>query len=184
MKYLLLVALLVIVVSAKADPYFQHASLAPSNIQGEVVIGAMKTNAGYGQETILPLFYRNAAASDPWYKPSFAPLACGWSAGGQSVSGGCGMMVDVGPQLVMLIEEAAGLFSGGKASATGFFNCGASSTACAAISTGVIGNLNIEDSGKLSTTWKELGAHPLGYFLGPSVKFGGNGGAVVGVKSK
>ena len=184
MKFMLLAALLVAAAPSHAQ-YFKHASLAPSSIQGQLFIGAMRTNAGYCQETILPIFYKNAAPIDPWYKPSFSPLAIGWSAGGGSVSGGAGSVLDVGPQLISLFEQGAGLFSpGSKASIVDFFNCSASATACGSLSAGVIGNLTIENQGKLTTTWKELGAHPLGVFIGPSVKFGGNGGAAVGLKNK
>ena len=183
MKYLLLAALLAVAVPSHAAPYFQHATLTPSSVQGELFVGMMKTNAGYCQETILPIFYNNAAPTDPWYKPSFAPLAVGWNAGGGSVSGGAGSVLDVGPQLISLFEQGVGLVSGGsKASVVSFFNCSASATACGSLSAGVIGNLTIENQGKMTTTWKELGAHPIGYFIGPSVKFGGNGGAAVGVK--
>ncbi len=168
--------LLLFVTCAQAEPYFQHASLAPSNISGEVFIGAMKTNAGYCQETILPIFYRNAAPTDPWYKLSVAPLAIGWSAGGGSASGGVGPILDVGQQFIALFEAGVGVFSTtDKASIVNFFKCSPSATSCGSLSAGVLGNFTIEQNGQMTRTWKELVAHPIGYFIGPSVKFGGTG---------
>jgi hypothetical protein len=169
----LIAALLLASVSAHAGtPYFQHAVLTPSSIQAEFFTGAMKTNAGVSQVTLLPLFYRNAAPTDPWYKPSFAPLVIGGSAGGGSASAELGSVIDVGPQIISGFEGIVGTFSApAKASVVSFFNCSASATACGSLSAGILGNLNIEQGGKFSTTWKQLGAHPIGYIIDPSILF-------------
>jgi hypothetical protein len=134
----------------------------------------MKTNAGFSQEMIAPVYYHNAASTDPWYKPSFAPLVVGWSAGGNNFSGGVGSVLDAGPQIISGFEGIVGLFSAnGKANVVSFFNCAPSATACGTLSTGVLLNLTGERNGQITTTWKELGASPLGFFFGPSVLFGG-----------
>ncbi|MDD5301490.1 MAG: hypothetical protein PHS14_00160 [Elusimicrobia bacterium] len=160
--------------------YFQHVSLSPSHVQGELFTGAMKTNKGVGQVTLLPVFFRNAAASDPWYRPSFAPLVVGGGAGGGNTNLALGSVLDVGPQLIMGFEGAVGLFSApAKTRVEGFFNCSASATACAALSAGVLANLNLEEDGRFSDTWKALGRHPVGYFIGPSLLFGGSPVAAV-----
>lgn len=170
----LLAAALLLAVQAQAAPYYSHAVLTPSSIKGELFVGAMKTNAGWSQETVAPIFFHNAAPTDPWYHPSSAPLVIGWSAGGGSVSGGIGSILDVGPQIIAGFEGVVGLFSGnGKASVVQFFNCATSATACGSLSAGAILNGTFEENGKLTTTWKQFGAHPVGYFVGPSVLFGG-----------
>ena len=152
----------------------QWASLSPSKIQGELFVGALKTNAGTSQATLLPVCYYNAEPTDPWYKPSVTPLAIGWTSGGGSASALLGPVLDVGPQLLTGLEVAVGAFSpSAKASVTNFFTCAPTSTACGALSAGVLLNLNIEQGGKFSTTWKELGADPVAYFIGPSVHFAG-----------
>lgn len=179
MKRLIAVAALILAAAmpAKAQ-FFQHANLTPSNVQGELVVGGMYTNAGWNQVTELPIFYRNAAATDPWYVPSFSPLTIGGSAGGGNTSGNAGSLLDVGPQIISGVEGFVGLFSAnGKTSVSNFFNCSSSATACAALSTGVLANFTIEENGQFSTSLHELFRHPVGYFIGPSILFGGPGNA-------
>ncbi len=175
MKNIITAALLVLAVSAQAGtPYYQHPVLTPSSIQGEIIVGPMRTNAGWSQESVAPIFYHNAAPTDPWYHPSSAPLVIGWSAGGGSVSGGLGSLVDVGPQIIYGFEGIVGAFSAnGKASIVSFFNCSSAATACGSFTSGVIANGTFESGGKFSTTWKEVGAHPVGYLLALSASFGG-----------
>lgn len=158
------------------DPFFQHADLTPSNIQGQAVLGWMHTNAGSSQVNELPIFYRNSTATDPWYKPSFSPLAIGWSVGGGNASGNAGSLIDFGPQLISAFEGGLGLFSSNaEASVINFFNCSASATACGALSAGLLANLTIEHNGQFSKGVHEMFAHPLGEFVGPSILFGGPG---------
>ncbi len=174
MKKIIVYLLLSVSVPCLANPYLSHPVLTPSSIKGELFVGAMKTNAGWSQETIAPIFYHNAAATDPWYKPSIAPLVLGWSSGGGSVSGGIGSILDVGPQIISAFEGAVGLFSpSGKENVEAFFNCSASATACGSLSAGAILNGTFQEGGKITKTWKEFGSHPVGYFIGPSVLFGG-----------
>ena len=163
--------------AASSSAYFQHASLAPSDLQGELFTGPMRTNNGWSDVTLLPIFFRNAAASDPWYKPSFAPLVVGGGGGGGNTNLDLGSVVDVGPQIIRGVEFAVGLFSPtAKADVVSFFNCSAAATACAALSAGALANLTVEENGALVTTWKGLGRHPVGYFLGPSILFGAKPG--------
>lgn len=159
--------------AARAESFFQHADLTPSSIQGQFFTGASRTNKGWGQLTMMPLFFRNAAASDPWYKPSFSPLAIGGTFGHGDASLAAGAVVDVGPQIIMGMESVVGLFSdAGKTSVSSFFNCSAAATACAALSAGALANLTVEENGTFSRTLKEWGRHPVAYFIGPSLLFG------------
>jgi hypothetical protein len=163
---------------------FQRASLSPSNVQGELFTGAMHTNAGLSQVTLIPIYYENAAPTAPWYRPSFAPLVVGGNSGNGSASAVLGAVADVGQQIIAAVESGVGYFSpSAKASVASFFNCSASSTACGALSAGILGNLNIEEAGKFSTTWKELGRHPIGYFIGPVIRFGGGPSSNTGIES-
>lgn len=174
MKKVLMIALFSINSSSHAESCFKHAIFTPSKIQGELFTGPMYTNSGLTQVTLIPIFYRNASASDPWYKPSFAPLVLGGSSGQGSASGVVGSVVDLGPQMIQGVELVAGVFSSSaKQSIVSFFNCSASATACGALSAGVLANLTLEENGKFTSTWHELGRHPAGYFLGPSILFGG-----------
>jgi hypothetical protein len=169
----LLAALLLIASPALAAPYYQHPTLTPSSVQGELFVVPMWTNAGVVQETLAPAFYHNATPTDPWYHPSTA-FAFGWSAGGGNAFGGLGPVIDIGPQIIYAVEDGVGLFStNGKANVVKFFNCSASATACGSLSAGVIANGTFESGGQFTRTWKQFGAHPVGYFLGPSVLFGG-----------
>ena len=162
---------LFLAVPAAAAP-FQWASLTPSSIQGGLFTGAMKTNAGWSEETLLPLYYENAAPADPWYKPSAAPLVLGGGGGSGNANASVGSVLDVGPQFMAGLEQFVGLFSAkDQAAVTTFFNCKPAATTCAALSLGVVANLTLEQDGKFSTTFKEIGAHPVGYIVGPSVYF-------------
>ena len=173
MKYIALLLLSLVAVSAHATPYYQHPVLTPSSVQGELFVVPMWTNAGVVQETLAPAFYHNAAPTAPWYEPSTA-FALGWSAGGGNAYGGTGFVLDVGPQAIYGIEGVVGLVSAnGEASVVKFFACSPTATACGTLSTGVMLNGTFESGGKPVTTLREFGAHPLGYFLGPSVRFGG-----------
>ena len=158
--------------AAHADPYFQHAVLTPSAIQGELFTGVVKTNAGISDETALPLFYRNVSASSPWYQPSFSPLAVGYSAGGGTAFANIGPILDVGPQITYGVEWLASAASASfGASTKSFFNCAPSSTACGALSAGGMANGTFEQGGQLVRTWREFGVHPVAYFLGPTILF-------------
>lgn len=151
--------------------YYKHAILTPSSVQGELFTGAMRTNAGISQVTLLPAFYHNASATDAWYKPSSA-FVVGGTSGGGSASAVLGPMIDAGPQLISGIEGAAGLISpAAKTNIVSFFSCSPQANACGTISVAVLFNANLEQGGKFSTTLKEVGEHPLGFVLGPSVTF-------------
>ena len=151
--------------------YYKHAILTPSSVQGQVFEGAMRTNAGISQVTLLPAFYHNASATDAWYKPSSA-FVIGGTSGGGSASAVIGPMIDAGPQLISGIEGAAGLISpAAKTNIVSFFSCSPLANACGTISVAVLFNANLEQGGKFSTTLKEVGEHPLGFVLGPSVTF-------------
>ena len=172
MKKLALVALLALAASAHADPYYQHAVLTPSSVQGELFTGVVKTNAGISQETALPLFYRNAAPLSPWYQPSYSLLAIGYSAGSGQAFANIGPILDLGPQLTYGIEWLASAASASfGASTKAFLSCAPTATACGAISAGVMANGTFEQAGQLTHTWHEFGAHPIAYFLGPSITF-------------
>jgi hypothetical protein len=173
MRELLVVLMMALAaMSAKADPYYQHAVLTPSSIQGELFTGMVKTNAGYAQETALPLLYHNYSPEDPWYKPSHALLAVGYSAGGGSAFANLGPVLDVGPQLTYGIEwVAAAANASFGASTQAFFNCSAGATACGQLSAGVMANGTFEENGQLVRTWHEFGAHPVAYFVGPTILF-------------
>jgi hypothetical protein len=169
-----LLAVLLLASPVFATPYYQHAVLTPSSVQGELFTGVLKTNAPAANVTLAPIFYHNASADAPWYEPSSAPLVVGYSVGGGNASAVLGPILNFGPQFVYGIEGIVGQFSSaGEASVVSFFKCSPTTTACGSISVGILGNLNAENSGKFSTTWKEWGAHPVGYFFGPSVWFGG-----------
>lgn len=166
--------LLALATSPAHAGYYQHAVLTPSSVQGEMFTGVFKSNASAANATMAPIFYHNSSASDPWYEPSTAPLVVGYSVGGGNASALLGPVVNFGPQAIYGVEGLVGLFSdAAEASVVSFFKCSPATTACGSIAVGVLGNLNAEEKGKISTTWKEWGAHPVGYFLGPSVWFGG-----------
>ena len=172
MKTLLAALFLAVAVPSFADPYFQHAVLTPSSIQGQLFTGVVKTNAGISQETALPVFYRNVAATAPWYDLSWSPFAIGYSAGSGQAFANFGPILDVGPQITYGIEWVASAASASfGASTKSFFNCAPSSTACGALSAGVMANGTFEQGGQLVRTWHEFGAHPVAYFLGPTILF-------------
>lgn len=171
MKKFLLLALLV-PCAASATPYFQHAVLTPSSIQGELFTGAIKTNAGVSQETALPILYRDVSPSAPWYDLSWSPLAVGYSAGSGQAFGNVGPVLDAGPQVTYGIEWLASAANASfGASTKAFFNCSAAANACGQLSVGVMANGTFEQQGQLVRTWHEFGAHPVGYFLGPTILF-------------
>lgn len=171
-KILFALVLGVLSAPAFADPYFQHASLTPSNISGELFTGVVKTNAGISDETALPLFYRNVSSSSPWYQPSFSPLAVGYSAGGGTAFANIGPILDAGPQVTYGIEYLATAASASfGASTKAFFNCSTLANACGSLSVGVMANGTFEQNGQLVRTWHEFGAHPVAYFLGPTITF-------------
>ena len=158
-------------VPAFASPYYQHAVLTPSAIQGELFTGAIRTNAGFSQETALPLFYHNSDNA-PWYEPSSSPLALGYSAGGGQTFVNVGPVVDFGPQLTYGVERLAAAASASFGKSTkAFFDCAANSTTCGTLSAGVMANGTFEQGGAMVKTWHEFGAHPVAYFLGPTIRF-------------
>lgn len=170
----LLLAFLILAVPASATPYYQHPILTQSSIQGEMFTGVLKTNAPAANATLVPLLYHNATVMDPWYEPSSSLLTIGYSVGGGNASAVLGPVLNFGPQFIYGIEALVGTVSdAGEAAVVGFFKCSVSATACGSLSAGLLVNLNAEEGGKFSTTWKEWGAHPVGYFIGPSVWFGG-----------
>lgn len=152
--------------------YFQHACLSASGIQGQLIQGAVKTNASVQETTLLPAFYRNAKPTDPWWQPSMAPLAIGGSVGGGNAALNLGPVVDVGPQIIQGAEGLVGIFSApAKSTMVQFFNCSASSTACGSLSVFLLANATIEQNGRFSRNWHELTAHPFGAGLGPAITF-------------
>lgn len=168
-----LIVALILAMPATATPYYQHPTFSQAGIQGELFIGTMRTNSGFNQETIAPVFYHNASSSDPWYHPSSA-FVIGWNTGSGNASGGVGPFLDIGPQIIYGLESAVGVFSSnGKANVIAFFACSPTATACGSLSAGAIANGTFESGGQMTRTWKEFGAHPVGYTIGPSVTFGG-----------
>jgi hypothetical protein len=159
---------------AMASPYYQHASFLPSSVQGQLTLGLMRTNAGYQEVSELPIFYHTAAVNGAWYDLSHSPLACGGAVGRQSASFNCGAILDLGPQLIEGLEYLTGKFSlKAQAGLAQFFNCSASANACGTLSAGALSNVTVEDNGVLARGAHDLFKHPIGYFIGPSILFGG-----------
>ena len=156
----LLAAMMFGAMSAGATSYYQTPSLNLNNIQGELFSGMGHTNAGWGTVTELPLTYHNADLNSGLSDISQA-LACGGAAGSGNVEGGCGVYADVGPQLEYLIVTGVGAINSSAGdSVSSLFSCAKGSTACASISAGAFGNLNLVDGGQLETGNAHRGSDP------------------------
>ncbi len=156
--------------NGNAKPYFMTASLAPGQMQGELITGALMTNHGQiNSATLLPVFYHPVKPSDPWYKVEWSPLAIGGGAANGNAYVNLGPLLDLGPQIQMGLVKAVYFVSPAKgASLAGIFNPTASSYV--SISFGAMLNLEPLQGGQFVSA-SQWAKNPLGYFVGPAFHF-------------
>ena len=161
---------------AGASPYFDHVDYtSEAGVQGQLVSGAVRTNAGIGSVQLLPIFYHNAPTpttlSQFFTDLSFSPLAIGGSFGGGNGQFDLGPIFDLGPQVQGLI--VAGLKLASPSASQKVLNFFAPNGNYVALSAGVLLNASPLINGRIIDPFSKEGLRsPLGFFAGPSVIFG------------